>query len=263
MDTVGLLRMGGRLSQSQYSFDKRFPILIEKSGHLAWLLISKSHHQSLHSGTQQTLATLQQRYWIINDRSQVRKYVRSCVKCFKFFSKSCEQKMGDLPEERVSPSRPFTFTGIDFAGPLIIKGISKTDEKAFIALFVCFSTRAIHLECVSLLLMEACLAAIRRFTSRRDFPHHLQRQCDKRHWVWQRDTGNPVNSSVWQAKLIEEANGQSRCALGDDFTPCSPLWWLVRSRCKKCQTAPKKANGQYSAQFWRTDNFTGSNWGNS
>ena len=173
LDSIGLLRVGGRLSQSEYSFDKRFPILIEKSSHLAWLLISKAHQQSLHSGTQQTLATLQQRYWIINGRSQVRKYVRSCVKCFNFASKRCEQKMGDLPEERVTPSRPFTFTGIDFAGPLTIKGISKRDEKAFIALFVCFSTRAIHLECVSDLSKEACLAAIRRFTSRRGLPNTI------------------------------------------------------------------------------------------
>ena len=81
--------------------------------------------------------------------------------------------MGDLPEERVTPSRPFTFTRIDFEGPLTIKGISKRDEKAFIALFVCFSTRAIHLECVSDLSKEASLAAIRRFTSRRGLPNTI------------------------------------------------------------------------------------------
>ena len=94
------------------------------------------------------------------------------------------------------------------------------------------------------------------YKSQRTSKYHLQRQCDKLHWVLQRDTGNPANSSVWEAQLFEKVNGQSSCAVGADSTPFSPLWWLLGSRCKKCQTPQSKANGQYSAQFWRTDNFT-------
>ena len=81
--------------------------------------------------------------------------------------------MGDEQEERVTPSRPFTFTGVDFADPLTIEVRSKRDLKKFIALFVCFSTRAIHLECEPDLSKEACLAAIRRFTSRRGVPNTI------------------------------------------------------------------------------------------
>ena len=74
--------------------------------------------------------------------------------------------MGDLPEERITPSRPFTHTGLDFAGPLTIQHGPENVRKAYVALFVCFATKAIHLEIISDLSKEA----IRRFTSRRGLP---------------------------------------------------------------------------------------------
>ena len=55
----------------------------------------------------------------------------------------------DLPEERVSDCPPFTHTGVDFAGPLHTtdKGGTNTDEaRAYVCLFTCASTRAVHLE---------------------------------------------------------------------------------------------------------------------
>ena len=62
LDDSQLLRVGGRLSQSDYDEDKKHPILLNKNGHLTWLLIRQLHEDSLHSGVQQTLYQLQQRY---------------------------------------------------------------------------------------------------------------------------------------------------------------------------------------------------------
>ena len=80
------------------------------------------------------------------------------------------QQLGDLPGERITPSRPLTQTGLDFAGPLTIRRVPEDVRKAYVALFVCFATKAILLELDSNLSKEACLSAIRRFTSRRGFP---------------------------------------------------------------------------------------------
>lgn len=77
--------------------------------------------------------------------------------------------MDPLPKQRVQMSRPFTITGVDFAGPLQIQsGIRHvTTKKAWIlAVFVCFATRAIHLEPVVGLTSEAFLA-LRWFMARR------------------------------------------------------------------------------------------------
>jgi hypothetical protein len=78
--------------------------------------------------------------------------------------------MGNLPSERVQPQRPFLISGVDYAGPYLIKtnNLRNTRKvKAYIALFVCFSTKAVHLELVGDLSTESFLAAFKRFTSRR------------------------------------------------------------------------------------------------
>ena len=50
-----------------------------------------------------------------------------------------------LPEFCTQVSRPFQCTGIDFAGPLKYK-VNKREEKAYVLMFTCATSRAIHLE---------------------------------------------------------------------------------------------------------------------
>ncbi|UYV61856.1 hypothetical protein LAZ67_1006861 [Cordylochernes scorpioides] len=81
-----------------------------------------------------------------------------------------KQIMGDLPMHRIVKSNPFTKTGIDFAGTFLMKPNikrSKVKLESYVALFVCFCTKAIHIEIVSDLSSAAFLAALKRFTSRR------------------------------------------------------------------------------------------------
>lgn len=84
--------------------------------------------------------------------------------------------MSALPPERSEFSRPFTHTGVDFAGPFDIKyyaGRSCRITKGYACLFVCFSTKAIHLEGTSDLSTNTFLAAFDRFVSRRGCPLHI------------------------------------------------------------------------------------------
>jgi len=84
--------------------------------------------------------------------------------------------MGSLPKKRVAPSRPFFVTGVDFAGPittLVNKGRGRKTNKSYIALFIYFSTKAIHLELTSELTAEAFLATLRRFIGRRGCPQKI------------------------------------------------------------------------------------------
>ncbi|XP_066600009.1 uncharacterized protein [Prorops nasuta] len=67
----------------------------------------------------------------------------------------------------------FEHTGVDYAGPFIVKlhhGRNAKSIKCYVAVFVCLSTRAVHLELVSRLDTEAFLAALSRFISRRGKP---------------------------------------------------------------------------------------------
>ena len=79
--------------------------------------------------------------------------------------------MGQLPASRVNPSRAFLHTGVDYARPYVLKawkGRNTRTYKAWIAVFVCFSTSAIHLGIVTDYTTDAFLAAYKRFTSRRE-----------------------------------------------------------------------------------------------
>jgi len=78
--------------------------------------------------------------------------------------------MGDLPAARLTPTRPFLRCGVDYAGPFVLRAMTgrcKVTFKGYLAIFVCFSTRALHLEAVSSLSTEAFMAAFKRFISRR------------------------------------------------------------------------------------------------
>jgi len=53
--------------------------------------------------------------------------------------------MWDLPEERVSPTAPFHYTGMDVFSPFYIKEGQKT-LKRYGLIFTCLASPAVHLE---------------------------------------------------------------------------------------------------------------------
>ncbi|XP_033212186.1 uncharacterized protein LOC117169789 [Belonocnema kinseyi] len=78
--------------------------------------------------------------------------------------------MGDLPKDRTLFERPFKHAGIDFCGPFFIKKKkyrNRVKVKIYAAVFVCFVTKAVHIEIVSDLTSEAFLACLRTFFARR------------------------------------------------------------------------------------------------
>ena len=74
-----------------------------------------------------------------------------------------------LPKVRVQETPPFEVTGVDFAGPLYVKS-DNGETQAYICLFTCAVTRAIHLEVVTDLTESSFLQAFRRFSSRKSLP---------------------------------------------------------------------------------------------
>ncbi|XP_076382766.1 uncharacterized protein LOC143260626 [Megalopta genalis] len=78
--------------------------------------------------------------------------------------------MGDLPKNRVTRARPFQNVGVDYCGPFFIKEKKVRNRckiKTYVAIFVCFVTKAVHLELTSDLTTESCLGAFKRFFARR------------------------------------------------------------------------------------------------
>jgi hypothetical protein len=160
-----LLRVGGRIGNSNFSYDKKHQILLPSKHYVTRLLIKQYHEQQLHGGQQLTLAALRQKYWPVAAQSLVRKIIFECVKCFKTRPRRFIQKMGDLPSVRIEPTRPFINVGIDYAGPILIKQGNKRSKpvKSYIALFICLATKAVHMELVGDLTSESFTNALKRF----------------------------------------------------------------------------------------------------
>lgn len=176
IDTEQILRVGGRLQNSDMTFCEKHPIILSNQCHLATLIIRMHHMESMHGGPQLVLGLLRKKYWIINARSAVRLIIFRCIPCHRFKASSASQLMGSLPAPRVHITRAFTHTGVDYAGPIDIrmsKGRGNTSYKGYISLFVCLSTKAIHIEAVSDLTSNGFIAAYRRFVSRRGLPAHV------------------------------------------------------------------------------------------
>ena len=171
-----LLRVGGRLNRAtQCTENQKHPIILP-SCHFARLIIREAHESNLHAGQNATHSFVRLRYWPIRAKNIVKQEVHRCVKCFRARPRMTEQLMGQLPPERVTPSPPFYNTGVDFCGPFDMK-VSKLRTaktiKSYVSIFVCLSTKAVHMEIVTDLTTEAFLAAFDKFVSRRGLPHSM------------------------------------------------------------------------------------------
>jgi len=171
LDEAGIIRVGGRLKYAaSISIFRRHPAVLPAKSIFTQNLIREEHEDLMHGGSQAVLASIRERYWPINGRNVTRNVVRKCVICFKQRPTIVQPIMGDLPKDRVEPSRAFLKCGIDYAGPFLLKsGLRKNSPiiKAYVCLFICFSTRAVHLELVSDLSTDAFLRALNRFFDRR------------------------------------------------------------------------------------------------
>lgn len=170
IDDDGLIRVGGRVEKAKtMSFDERHPIVLPPFHHVTRLFISTTHLDNFHTGCQSTLHLLRRRYSPIDGRRQIRLIINKCVTCIRFKPPPVNYLMGDLPTQRVIQSKPFEYTGVDYCGPLFIKEKRHRNRgkvKVWISIFVCFTTKAVHIEVVDDLTTEEFLAAFSRFISR-------------------------------------------------------------------------------------------------
>lgn len=170
IDDKGLIRVGGRLTNANIPYENRHPILLPRRDHVINLIIDDCHRCNCHTGSHLLISLLRQRYWIVSARNVIRQRIRQCNFCFKIAPSHPSPMMASLPSFRVQEAKAFTHTGVDYAGPLNLtltrrRGVKS--QKAYICLFVCMTTKAIHIEIASDLSSETFLDALKRFLARR------------------------------------------------------------------------------------------------
>ncbi|KAJ0177755.1 hypothetical protein K1T71_006628 [Dendrolimus kikuchii] len=168
-----VIRVGGRLKNSYYSYDIKHPILLCSKHHLTKIIFGMQHKLSLHAGPQLLLAQIRQTYWPLGGRNIARATVHACIRCMKFNVKPVQPIMGNLPMERLHLEYPFLNSGTDYMGPVLMlnrKGRGARLLKCYICIFVCLATKAVHLEVATDLTTEAFIACLNRFVARRGMP---------------------------------------------------------------------------------------------
>ena len=177
---LSCIRVGGRLKNSLLLPDHKNPFIISSRSHFSELIIQDRHRNVLHAGTQLILALIRKSYWIINGRRAVKSFISKCIPCIRYRAATLTQQMEDLPAPRVIPSYPFLHVGLDYAGPIKFKvspGRGRKSMPGYIAVFVCFATKAINLELVSSYDSKGFIQAFKRFVSRRGLCAHIYSDC--------------------------------------------------------------------------------------
>ncbi|XP_041354483.1 uncharacterized protein LOC121372258 [Gigantopelta aegis] len=170
----GVIRVGVRLDRADLPYDAKHPVLLPKDSCVSSLILRDSHNIVGHMGKNAMLADVRQRFWIIGGGTLAKQLVSKCVVCRRYRVKVKEQKMANLPTDRLTPDEPpFTRVGVDYFGPFMIKR-GRSVVKRYGVVFTCLSIRAVHLEVACSLDTDSCINAIRRFIARRGCPKILR-----------------------------------------------------------------------------------------
>ena len=114
------------------------------------------------------MTSICQEYWVPRLRRLTKKVIRGCYDCKKFqIAAFANPPTASLPTDRTEGSISFEVLGMDFAGPIAYKLSPKTEGKAYILLFTCRLTRAIHLELLPNQTAEEVIRSHKRFIARR------------------------------------------------------------------------------------------------
>ncbi|GFV54129.1 integrase catalytic domain-containing protein [Trichonephila clavipes] len=113
IDSDGLLRVGGRLINSDLPYVNKHPAILPGNHNLTVQIIVQFHRKNLHTGASSLLHYVREKFWPLNGHSLCRKVVHECLVCFKSRPLVTSQLMGNLPRDRVVPDYPFNCSVAD------------------------------------------------------------------------------------------------------------------------------------------------------
>ena len=125
----------------------RQPLLLPQKHRLTDLIVEDAHLKLLHGKSQLMISGLRSDFWILNMRKAVRRCTFKYITCTRHRARTVVQQMETLPPARVQQARVFLTTGVDYGGPFTVKssaGRGAKHHKAYLALFVCFATKAAY-----------------------------------------------------------------------------------------------------------------------
>ncbi len=169
LDEEGVVRGRGRLSAAvALPRSVREPVLLPRDHPLTLLLLRHAHEEEQRhaGGTAAALNTFLTRFWTPRPRSKMYKLVRDCVHCRRRLARPQRPPQAPLPKLRLPEEDgpvAFATTAFDCAGPYRVKR-ARSYEQHYMLLATCCHTRAVRLETLSDLSVDAFLMAFTRLS---------------------------------------------------------------------------------------------------
>ena len=122
LDDKDIIRVGGRLKRSWLAEEESHPVILPKKCNISEMVARWSHQCVGHGSRVLTLNHLRKSgVWINSANSMVRHMIHKCVTCHRLREKLGFQIMLDLPDKRCLEATPFTYSGVDMFGPILIR----------------------------------------------------------------------------------------------------------------------------------------------
>ncbi|GFU54921.1 integrase catalytic domain-containing protein [Trichonephila clavipes] len=128
----GILKVQTRLILSQDLEDFTHPTVLPDHPLLERLVLY-THRSLMHAGVLTTLAQLREKFWIPKGWRVLRAILRQCIACKRLTAGKVNPNPSPLPLDRIHRVAAFQITGADLAGPISLRGGSKT----WTVLFTC------------------------------------------------------------------------------------------------------------------------------
>ena len=165
------IRAKGKIINSDLPLDATTPFFLPNKSHIVDLLINHIHTSHNHISLSQTLSLYKQRCWTPKIRSRIKSLLLRCVVCQRVKNRTILRPLPPpLPAERVRWVPPFTNVGVDHTGSFNIRDPQSRKTKAYICIFVCATTRAVHLEVVVNLSTTSFNMCLRRLAASKGVP---------------------------------------------------------------------------------------------
>lgn len=171
LDEANIIRVRGRTKACKFiTRDAAQPIFLPRVHPITKLILFDFHRRFNHQNHQTTINEVRQRYRVPKLKVAYREIRKKCQKCKNDQAVPRPPIMSDLPPQRLAAcTRPFTYMGIDYFGPMIVT-VGRRSEKRWGVLATCLTIRAIHLELAHTLTTDSCVLAIRNVMARRGTP---------------------------------------------------------------------------------------------
>ncbi|XP_058826961.1 uncharacterized protein LOC131686947 [Topomyia yanbarensis] len=214
VDDYGVLRIGGRIGKApNIDLDAKFPVILPRNHRFTTLLVDDYHRKFRHGNHETVTNEIRQKYYVPRLRVAVKQQATACQWCKINKVKPQTPQMAPLPAARMAAfTKPFTYVGLDFFGPLLVK-IGRSNAKRWIAVFTCLTIRAVHVEVAHSLSTDSCVKCVRRFVCRRGSPAEIHS-----------DNGTNFQGA---SRLLREQMQEIQGELAATFTNTSTKWLFI------------------------------------